>query len=85
MSPYTRHSEHSGRSHLSQAQNNDQISLYTVTVVQVIKNTSFINYQNEQTREHKYTPVSRHYTSYQNKNHTRVIMYCLCVPVNCFL
>jgi len=46
MSPYKVHSEHSGRSHLSQAQNNDQISLYTATVIQVIKkNTSFINYQ----------------------------------------
>jgi len=45
MSPYKGHSEHSGRSHLSQAQNNDQISLYTATVIQVIKNNSFINYQ----------------------------------------
>jgi len=41
MSPYKGHSEQSGRSHLSQAQNNDQISLYTATVVQVIKKHLF--------------------------------------------
>jgi hypothetical protein len=43
MNPYKGHSEHSGRSHLSQAQNNGQISLYTATVVHVTKYTSFIN------------------------------------------
>jgi hypothetical protein len=36
MSPCKEHSEHSGSSHLSQAQNNDPIFLYTATIVQVI-------------------------------------------------
>jgi hypothetical protein len=36
MSLYKEHSEHSGIFHLSQAQNNDPIFLYTATVVQVI-------------------------------------------------
>jgi hypothetical protein len=83
MSLYTEHSEHSGSSHLSQEQNNDQISLCTATVVQVI-NTSFVNYQKEQRREHRHTQLTVYYTSYHNKNHTSVVMYCLCVPLNCF-